>query len=161
DEAQRKSGIVVSGSSITYGPSLVDDETIPAWVYKRLKSVGIDVPVFNLAQHGGNPEDAIPIAVAFGTRSARFLLLDLHAECLAMPDAPRPAHQAADEQISLYEASTSEQMRMLDTASEGVTLSRDVESRLSHGLSRIWRAYRWRGHLWPDDEFIPMYAVWT
>src|SRR5260221_9550547 len=45
DQATRNSAIVFSGSSITYGRSLADKETIPARVADALRRTEIDIPV--------------------------------------------------------------------------------------------------------------------
>ena len=71
-----------------------------------------------------------------------------------MPDAPRPAHQVADEQISLYEASTSEQLRMLDTAGEGVTFSRDAHGHVEQP-ERLYAPYVVRAG---DEDFEAQFS---
>src|SRR5262245_31861845 len=65
DADVRSQAIAFSGSSISYGSSLSDNETIPAQTAHALRDANARAPVFNLSQHGGAPIDAVPIAAAF------------------------------------------------------------------------------------------------
>jgi hypothetical protein len=161
DEPTRtRDAVVFVGASVTYGSNVLDAETLPAAVGRRLASVGVDAPVYNCAQPGGRPETAIPIAASLATGPAALLMVELMVPSYAARETvPAPAWGA--EEIALLEGASDKGRLLLDEAALLPRPAARADALLAAAVRSVWRLYRIRGRLWIDDTRTPNYLVWT
>jgi hypothetical protein len=162
--ARRHGAVAVVGSSITYGPNLALDQTLPAQLAKSLSTAGSPTPVVNLAQPGGSPSTSVPIAAAFGTHPISLLLVEVFVPTYGEHDAEQndvPVRALSSDEIALFEAASPAQSKTLEEAGIAPSWAERIETILATTMRKHWRLYRLRGSLWWDPEFTPTYLVWS
>ncbi len=156
----RRGAVGIAGSSISYGAGVADHEAVPAQTAALLRRAGDRRAVFNLSQAGGGPRDVIPVAAALGTHPLRMLMVELQPANFVRGGNYVPDEVGQDE-LPLLLAANDEQRALLARDDMLPGFSRRVEDAIATAATRLWRAYRVRGHLWVDDQFQPMHVAWT
>jgi hypothetical protein len=158
---QSRLAVAVVGSSVTWGPDLALDETVPAQLAAWLAAAGQPRPVFNFAQPGGIPSTSVPVASALGSHPVSLLLVEVLVPYYAKRDEVGSEPPFSSDDVALLEAASPTQMEILQRAGLGPTPSELVETALASSVRRAWRLYRLRGSLWWDSAFTPTYLVWS
>lgn len=150
--------LVFVGSSVTYGSGVDADQAFTAIVAQQLAERRI--PVFNTSQSGGLPRTPIPVAAALGTRPARLLLVEVLVPAYAeRSQNPEPAFST--DQVAMLMACSPAGCPLVAEAGFAPDFAERVEARLAGIGRRLWRAYRIRGRLWIDDDFMPNLLFWS
>ena len=160
DPAGVRDGIVVAGSSVTYGSGLEPKEAMPAQLHRSLGQRGTEWPVFNCASAGGSPSTSIPIAAALGNQGARLLLVEILAPSYVEGRSGGRSDFSADE-IALLLGANDPQRAILEREGLLPGVSEQIDNGLASSMRRAWRLYRLRGSLWIDDELMPNLLIWT
>lgn len=158
--ALRSRAVAVAGSSMSYGAGVPGSMSPVAFMARSLRARGDHRAVFNLSQHGGGTRAAVPVVAAMGAHRVGVLLVEFHAHNF-VEGKPAYVVQLGGDEVPLVREANPVQRELLDAAGYGLSVTSEIEADLAAGVFELWRAYRVRGRLWVDQEFQPMYAVWS
>jgi len=158
--ARRRLAVAVVGSSVTWGPNLALDETVPAQLAAWLAAAGEPRPVFNFAQPGGFSRTSVPVAAAFGTHPISLLLVEVLVPYYAEHESG-PVPPLSIDEMALVEAASPVQAEILQRGGLRPSPSDFLETALVSEVRKAWRLYRLRGSLWWDPAFTPPLLVWS
>ena len=160
DAELRRSAVVLTGSSVSFGSNVPADEALPAALARALAEQGAEAPVFNCAQPGGRPETPIPLAAASGALPPGLLMVEILVPSYARRDAVSAPAWGPEEIVMLTDATASARSTLVE-GGWWPTAAQRIEARAAAFVRSHWRAYRVRGRLWIDDSLLPSQVVWT
>lgn len=160
DQATLRGGIVMTGSSVTYGSGLDPEEAMPAQLHHVLQEINIEWPVFNCASAGGSPSTSIPVAAALGKQGARLLMVEILAPSY-IEGRRGGRSDFSDDEVALLLGANDVQRQILEREELFPDASARIENWIASSVRRAWRLYRIRGAVWIDDTLMPNLLIWT